>query len=309
MLDFQPLTLDMKAMIDGYTFKYGENSCQHSFVSSFCLNEKYGDMFCERDNFLYTLRSKKCRENERTYLFPLGDKSNLKNVKNAVENILLDSHKNNSTVKFETVTESSKDILKILFSEKFLVESSRDFAEHILLNEKLATYSGSDMAIQRWKYRRFLRSYGDKVSVTKINAGDIDALKEFQSEWLKLKMSKVDNPEQIRQLQNENDGVQVALNNFSRLGLTGIIVKIDGKIKGFSYGSRLSENCMDGIVEHCMKDIQKIHPFIKHEFSRLCCAGITYLNVEEDLGLPGLRTAKNDYKPELMKKFIVREVI
>lgn len=73
MLDFQHINLSMKRMIDSYTFKYGGNSCQYSFASSFYLEHKYGDMFCEHDGFLYILRSKRCNANERVYLFPLGE--------------------------------------------------------------------------------------------------------------------------------------------------------------------------------------------------------------------------------------------
>ena len=68
MLDFKPVNFEMKRTVQNYTFKYGENSCQHSFVSSMLLYEKYGDMFCEKDNFLYTLRSKKSNDIYRIYL-------------------------------------------------------------------------------------------------------------------------------------------------------------------------------------------------------------------------------------------------
>ena len=37
MLDFQPVTLGIKKLVVSYTFKYSEGSCQHSFVSSWCL--------------------------------------------------------------------------------------------------------------------------------------------------------------------------------------------------------------------------------------------------------------------------------
>ena len=76
MLDFQDINLGMKKIIDSYTFNYGGNSCQYSFASSFYLKHKYGDMFCEHDGFLYILRSKRCSENERVYLFPLGECEN-----------------------------------------------------------------------------------------------------------------------------------------------------------------------------------------------------------------------------------------
>ena len=70
MLNFEPVTLDKREMMERYFFAYGEGSCQHSFVSSFCLAGKYGDQVCEREGYLYILRSLRCSEGERVYLFP-----------------------------------------------------------------------------------------------------------------------------------------------------------------------------------------------------------------------------------------------
>ena len=37
MLAFHEITLDDKQMVDGYFRRYGEGSCQHSFVSMYCM--------------------------------------------------------------------------------------------------------------------------------------------------------------------------------------------------------------------------------------------------------------------------------
>ncbi len=51
-----------------------------------------------------------------------------------------------------------------------------------------------------------------------------------------------------------------------------------------------------------------IYPFIRHEFARICGAGMKYLNLEEDIGMPSLRSAKEYYKPALlMDKYILTE--
>ena len=52
MLDFKPVTLKDKERIEKYSFKYGENSCQHSFVSMYAHSGKYGDSFAEKDGWL-----------------------------------------------------------------------------------------------------------------------------------------------------------------------------------------------------------------------------------------------------------------
>ncbi|MBR1486020.1 MAG: DUF2156 domain-containing protein, partial [Synergistaceae bacterium] len=152
-------------MIDSYTFKYGENSCQHSFVSSFCLNSKYGDKFCESENFLFTLRSKRCTESERVYLFPHGNFENMDAIKNALLKIFDDAHEKNCRVKFETLTERAKNIVVNLFPEKFFIESSRDYAEYVYSVEKLINLRGGELAKKRNNSNKFFRDYQGRYRV------------------------------------------------------------------------------------------------------------------------------------------------
>ena len=70
---FEPVDLESLDRIRPYTSAYGEDSCQHSPVSMFALQDKYGDSCCILDGFLYVLRSRLCDEKYRVYLAPLGE--------------------------------------------------------------------------------------------------------------------------------------------------------------------------------------------------------------------------------------------
>ena len=71
---FKETSLEDRSVIEKYMYRWGEGSCQHSFPAMYLLSHKYGDSFCERDGYLYVLRSKLCRDGERVYLFPMGDR-------------------------------------------------------------------------------------------------------------------------------------------------------------------------------------------------------------------------------------------
>ena len=307
MLDFQPVTIGSREVIQQYMMSYGGGSCQHSFVSSFCLYGKYGDMFCEHEGSLYVLRSKKCCGNERVYLFPMGDVSG---VKSAVDNVLNDAHENNSLVKFETVTESAKDIITNLFPGKFSVEYSRDLSEYVYRTEHQVNLPGHELATKRKNIHKFFRDYDGRCSITRITPEHIEGIRTFQREWLASKLLSEYDLQHDLQLEQENDGIQTALDNFFALGLSGIVLFIDGSIKGYAYGAPLSEKVFDAIVEKGDKNIPNIYRVLNREFSRLCCEGYEYINREEDLGIEGLRTTKTRYKPEYMiEKFILNEHI
>ena len=308
MLDFQSLTLDMKDMIDGYTFKYGENSCQHSFVSSFCLNSKYGDMFCEDENFLFTLRSKRCNNNERVYLFPHGDFEDSDGIKKSLQKIFDDAHEKNSRVKFETLTERAKNIIANLFPEKFLIESSRDYSEYVYSVEKLINLRGGELAKKRNNINKFSREYNGRYRVEKITSEYFDGIKKFQAEWLSAKNSIDLDPKHQAQLNFENEEINIALENFYELGLDGIILFIDEKLSGYVFGVPSSKECFDEIVNKGARKIPNVSRFLLHEFLKICCSEYKFINREEDVGVEGLRQIKMDYRPDFMiEKFILTE--
>ena len=308
-LDFQNINFNMKTMIDDYTFKYGENSCQHSFVSSFLLYDKYGDMFCEKNDFLYTLRSKRGNQNERVYLYPLGDYENSDGLINALENIFDDAHSHNCKLKFETLTEHAKNTVLKLFPDKFIVEPSRDYAEYVYKVEKLSTLKGGELARKRQYLNRFLKEYNGRFRTEKIKPEYFADILKFQQEWLENKNSIDTDPTHQAYLEIENKEIYEAFRYFNELEISGIVLFIDDVVKGYFFGCPLSENCYTDIVNKADRNITGIYSFLVGEFLRNCCADYLYINRQEDLGVAGLRKIKTEFKPDfLIDKFILAEV-
>ena len=305
MLEFQPVSLGIKTLVDSYTFRWGEGSCQHSFVSSFCLRHKYGDMFCEHEGFLYTLRSRKCTDSERVYLFPHGDRTE---VARAVQAVLDDAHEHGARARFETVTRDAMEIICGTFPGMFTAEGNRDLSEYVYDTEFLAELPGHEFGTKRKNIHKFFRDYEGRCEVLPITQDNIERVLAFQAEWLEAKMLGEEDFVHEEQLEQENDAVSIALNNFIQLGLSGIMLLIDGEVKGYSYGVPLNSECFDHIAEKGDRRIPNIYKVLKNEFVRRCCAGCKYVNLEEDLGVEGLRTMKQRYKPAfMMDKFILRE--
>ena len=110
MLKFQPFSIDKKSLLDKFFSAYGDGSCQHSFVSSFCMFEKYGDHFAIKDDFLFVRREKRCTNQSLVYLFPFGDMGDPEKVRHAVDSVIEDARSHSCKVRFETVTEKAKNL-------------------------------------------------------------------------------------------------------------------------------------------------------------------------------------------------------
>ena len=305
MLSFEMITLDQKPVMDAYLKQYGEGSCQHSFVSMFCMSEKYGDMFCLKDQFLYILRTGQCTEHQRVYLFPMGDPSDRDGLKRAIREILEDAHGHGASVCFRTVTQRAKELLEALFPGRFRIEPCRDYAEYLYTNNKLANLPGSEMASKRHDVNTFYRNYGDRTIIELIRPNHLEEILDFQKYWLEDYLGD----EEDVQLDFENLAIQRGISHFSALDLSGIVVFVDGRIAGYAYGAPLSDTHYDVIIEKGDRRIPDIYRILNRELVRMCCQSFTYINREEDVGVQGLRKAKLSYKPDcFIDKYLVTEV-
>ena len=105
-------------------------------------------------------------------------------------------------------------------------------------------------------------------------------------------------------LTNERRSMDFALRNFEALGLTGGALVIDDHIVAFTYGSPINGITFGVHVEKADTSYEGIFSVINQEFVAHIPETYTYINREEDLGLPGLRKAKLSYNPAvLLEKF------
>ncbi len=304
-LEFKTVSFAEKEMIDRYAFRYGERSCQHSFVSMIGHSEKYGDAVYEKDGWLYYCRENLETDQKRFYLCPLGDREDIAGFTRAIGNILEDAHKYGKRARFETVTKSAAAMLESCFPGRFDISPCRDFYEYIYSREKLVKLPGKKMAKRRYQVNACLRYYQGRLEVDAIKESDIPEIKLFQEEWLRERYEEIGNPE----LLEENGAIMRELDEFSRCGLMGIIIRLDDEVVGYAYGVCLTDDSFDILVEKGNRDILHIYRLLKRELPAHCDEKIQWINWEEDVGDPGLRQIKTDYYPDmLMEKFIVEEL-
>lgn len=301
MLDFVPLALAHQPLVEKYMRLYGEGSCQHSMASMFCFDNKYGHSVCERNGWLFVCREKISTPEYRSYFLPMGEG----NLAEPMDLLREDAHARGARVKLETVTERARDRLEACCPGRFSAEERRDYAEYLYTVEKLANLPGSEMASKRHDVRVFWRSYEDRVTIAPMTPETAGRVRAYQAEWLKTRMRSEDKV----QLELENEAILRGIDNFGALGLSGILLYLDGALRGYAYGAELSDAGYDVMIEKGDREVKDIYRILNMELVRRCCAGLRYVNREEDLGVPGLRKAKLSYKPDiLLNKYILKEV-
>ncbi len=299
-LVFKPVEIQDRDIIYRYMSEFGEGSCQHSFVSMFSLSEKYGDSFDEKDDVLYTLRRNLCDDDYRVYLAPMGHGDR----KEAFLNILSDAERYKKKVKFITLTEEYAEFLKNEFPDRFIIKEDRDLAEYVYSTEQMSAFSGSKLQERRREVRHFWSIYGDRASVKRITPSDLDEIWDFEKNWVIINASSHDR----EAIERESRMISRQISLFDELQLSGVVVRIDGSVRGFGYGTKLSDEYYDAIAEKGDRSIPGMYKILRMESVKQCAMECKYVNMEEDLGIEGLRAIKYIYNPLfLIRKYTAEE--
>lgn len=182
----------------------------------------------------------------------------------------------------------------------YAVIEDRDNFDYLYRREELALLPGKRFHKKKNRISYFTarHSYSlEKFAPSVHLPGALALLAEWQ---------RVHAPHQGSPLDLEIEATKEALELSEDLRLEGLVVLVADRVAAFALGEQL--NC-DTAVCH----FEKADPFIEggaqlinREFSSRLFTGCTYLNREQDLGEPGLRTAKSSYHPVgLVKKFRV----
>ncbi len=300
-LEFKAVGLDDYDVIYRYTSKYGQHSCQHSFTSMYSLWEKYGDEYCEADGFLLVHRDGLDTPELAFYLAPLGEG----NYKKAIEALRADAHSRGKKLCFFTLTRESKEKLESCFPGEFSCELREDYAEYVYLTDKMQSLPGGKLKHRRQELKWFYDSYGDRIEELPITRDLFDEIYKCEMRWLSQCLETHDREGLMREFR----AIGVELEQFEELRMEGFVIKIDGEIQGFFYGTKLSDECFDAIVCKGNRDYPNIYRALFADMVKMGVGEYKYVNLEEDLGIEGLRSMKRSYCPDiLINKYVVTEL-
>ena len=108
-------------------------------------------------------------------------------------------------------------------------------------------------------------------------------------------------------LKQERAAIEKVLTHWDQLPVYGGILHEHGQILGLTYGARSAPDILAVHVEKATRDVPGAYPALSQAFAKSLPLCIEYLNREEDLGIPGLRKAKQDWHPiAQLKKGVIQ---
>jgi hypothetical protein len=104
----------------------------------------------------------------------------------------------------------------------------------------------------------------------------------------------------------ERKAIVNSLNNLAELEMSGVAVLLGGRMAGFAFGSRLTADTFTLNFEKADPAVKGLYQFLDNEACKAVPPQYTIINKENDLGLAGLKKAKESYFPlKVVKSYIL----
>lgn len=292
MIDFKKPVVGDKQWVDECLKYVNSFNCEYTFGNIFVWSTAYRTQIAKYKNFLM------CRwvsNNHTAYAVPIGTGD----FKDAVNQIILDAKANGDKPVIYGVTANYKKLLDEYFPQCFTYKYDEGFNDYIYSVEKMAELRGKKYHSKRNHITNFKKNNPD-WSFEILNKDNLNECIELHSQWIKEHPDDED-------YSYEFEAVLTAFDNYEKLGFVGGLIRIGGKVTAYTFGERHSDELFVTHFEKAPADIQGAYTIINQEFTKNCLTDYQYVNREEDLGIDGLRKAKQSYNPEIFLEKCVAE--
>ena len=186
----------------------------------------------------------------------------------------------------------------------YTVTENPEIYDYIYLAEELRQLPGRKFAKKRNRIRKFLREYENRWEYRTLGYEDRRQIIGFLEQWNRYRQgteeaSLAETVDAAETLEIDISGAERILcceALMAHLRAGGIFV--DGRLCAFTMGGYNPTEDMAIIsVEKALPDMEGLYQLINREFLRHAFPQAKYVNREDDVGLPGLRKAKQSYYP------------
>lgn len=236
--------------------------------------------------------------NENPFIFyPIHKQNNLESKKQTILQLQEICKAKGLTFSIHSLSEVDKAELESLIPDKFDFIYREDRSDYIYSIPELIELKGKKYHKKKTHLNRFTERYA--FTYEALSAHNLEELILTYQNWFgKISDDASDG------LRNEYVGIIESLKEFHNLDFKGGILRVEGKIIAFSFGEPLNKDTAVIHIEKADIEYQGAYQAINREFLAHAWSAYSLVNREEDLGIEGLRKAKQSYQPlYLQKKF------
>ena len=288
MIKTNQLDLEHRSLIRDFFTRFPPEISEHTFTNFFAWNNSRPVYFALVDESLvFFIEEKKSLANRRILFGPAAGRLSL------AETIEIFGSTIGGAVRLPA------DSAAELTAAGYDLHADRDNADYVYRVEDLAQLAGRHYAKKLNQVKKCLNAHHCEYEpVTSSLIPDCIAM---QQRWCASKSCTTDPG-----LCDEYLAILSMFENFTELDLIGGAIRIDGEIEAFSIAEQLSPGTAVCHFEKALPGVQGLGQLINQWFALYGLTDFTFINREQDLGVPGLRQAKKSYHPHhLVDKYIL----
>ncbi len=290
MIDFKPITIADKPLIESYTLQSTIRNCDLSFANMYCWQPTYKSSWAVVDGYLI-IRFLIDGGNKLGYMQPIG-RDDCQSFSHIIPELAKDAHSHGNRLRIIGLTEESCTNLNVLYGGDFAFYSNPNLEDYIYLRESLCSLSGKRLQPKRNHINQFLKRYSN-YNYRELTPDIFGECLTLDCKWRAAHGDICDD------LNPEREAMLRAFEHFEELGFRGGALYVNDQMVAFTYGSAINSDTFCTHIEKGDTNIIGCYTLINKLLADSLPDNFKYINREEDLGIEGLRRAKLSYYPAI----------
>lgn len=289
-INFKPIALEDRETLLPYLEAVPFPICDYAFANLYGWREYYDTRWTILDDTTLVISFVNNNYQHPVYMLPhcrINDSR-----KKAIEELKQLAASRHEPLIFFGVTPPCGEKLEETFPDEFTYIWKDRSIDYVYTREKLAFLRGKKLQSKRNHINKFDRLYPN-YSYEPLDLQNKEEYLRFVDSWLS------DESEQSSSLLAENRMIRRLLDAANELQLLGGALRVEGQIVAFTLASYINDEVVDVHVEKADVAFEGSYAKINQLFVQSLPETVRLINREEDLGIPGLRKAKESYQPDL----------
>ncbi len=201
----------------------------------------------------------------------------------------------------------SEEFIFRLDLKNYRIVCSRNHFDYVYETKILAELKGKKFDGKRNHIKNFKRRHPD-YEFKPLNARSKNEALELFKAWFAIRRDSRFFPRLAHT--SQKSAIERSFAHFEELNMSGGTIYVDKKMKGFVLGSPLNHETISVHFLYAHPSLRGIFQTLLWEACKKTFDSFKYINLEQDLGIPGLRKAKSSYQPlKLEKKFEITAIL
>lgn len=288
-----------KPVFDKFLQAANCESSKYTFTNLFMWRNLYNISWTVEDDVLFMFA-----ENEKNLSAwqPFGAPEKIQEAVHKILNFAKEN-KGDRTFTFDFLEKFFADELKKFPDVKFEISFDKGKSDYVYSASDLIELPGRKFHGKKNHLNQFYKDY-PIAEYAPITAPIIPKCLELLDDWYDTQFNDPELFALRENLEYEKNAIHEIFSDYNYFGIKGGAILLGKNVAAFTFGEMLNSDTAVIHVEKAAADIRGAFNAINQNFVAHEWENFTYINREEDMGINGLRKAKESYRPvKMIKKF------